>query len=88
MYNPYQYNPYHFNQPHHYSPHHYKHTVLSNVEPLVQYGLQEAQHTSFPHALREVAAITYLMGMGYEPTVARKIVESWEINEAFYPGQI
>ncbi|SMQ85107.1 hypothetical protein SAMN05444673_6417 [Bacillus sp. OV166] len=88
MYNPYQYNPYHISQQQQYSPHHYKHTVLRNIEPLVQYGLHEAQHTSFPHALREVAAITYLMGMGYEPTVARKIVESWEINEAFYPGQI
>ncbi|MDR7238834.1 hypothetical protein J2Y02_003465 [Neobacillus drentensis] len=88
MYNPYQHNPYHISQQQQYSPHHYKHTVLRNIEPLVQYGLHEAQHTSFPHALREVAAITYLMGMGYEPTVARKIVESWEINEAFYPGQI
>ena len=88
MHNPYQYNPYHISQQQQYSPHHYKHTVLSNIEPLVQYGLHEAQHTSFPHALREVAAITYLMGMGYEPAVARKIVESWEINEAFYPGQI
>jgi hypothetical protein len=46
----------------------------------------EAQHTSYAHALREVAAITYLMGMGYEPMAARRMVESWEINEAFYPG--
>jgi hypothetical protein len=88
LYNPYQYNSYHFYQNPQYSPHHYKHTVLGKVEPLVQYGLQEAQHTSYAHALREVAAITYLMGMGYEPITARKIVESWEINEAFYPGQI
>ncbi|MFP5116048.1 hypothetical protein ACSU64_27450 [Bacillaceae bacterium C204] len=87
MYNPYQYNPYHHNQNQHYRPDHYKHTVLRNVEPLVQYGLQEAKHTSLVHALREVAAITYLMGMGYEPVVARMMVESWEINEAFYPGQ-
>ncbi|WP_045515788.1 hypothetical protein [Neobacillus niacini] len=87
MYNPYQYNPYHFNQNQHYNPYHYKHTVLKKVEPLVHYGLHEAKHTSFTHALREVAAIAYLMGMGYEPNIAHKIVESWEINEAFYPGQ-
>ena len=88
MYNPYQYNPYHFSQPHHYDPNILKHTVLSNVEHLVPYGLHEAKHTNYVHALREVAAIAYLMGMGYQPFIARKIVESWEINEAFYPGQI
>lgn len=79
MYNPYHYNPY--------PPHQMKHTVLSTVEPFVHYGLYEAQYTSYVHALREVAAITYLMGMGYSPAVAHQIVESWEINEVFYPGQ-
>ncbi|WHY03065.1 hypothetical protein [Neobacillus sp. DY30] len=87
MYNPYQYNPYHFNQPQQYNPNLNKHTVLRTVEPFVQYGLHEAKHTSFAHALREVAAITYLMGMGYDPKMAHRIVESWEINEVFYPGQ-
>lgn len=61
--------------------------VLNSIEPFVQYGLKEAQYTSYPHALREVAAITYLMGMGYEPMTARQIVESWEVNEMFYLGQ-
>nr|WP_263324579.1 hypothetical protein [Neobacillus sp. Marseille-Q6967] len=79
MYNPY----YHQNV----NPHQLKHTVLRNVEPFVHYGLHEAKFTSFPHALREVAAITYLMGMGYDPNIAHQIVESWEINETFYPGQ-
>jgi hypothetical protein len=46
---------------------------------------KEAPYTSYIHALREVAAITYLMGMGYPPMIARQIVESWEINESFYP---
>lgn len=79
------YNPYHQNQMTHHNPHHLKHTVITSIEPWVQYGLKEAQYTSYPYALRETAAITYLMGMGFEPTVAHQIVESWEINETFYP---
>lgn len=73
-----------YQHPHH-SHHPLKHMVLSAVEPIAQYGLKEAHHTSYIHALREVAAITYLMGMGYNPVTARQIVESWEINETFYP---
>jgi hypothetical protein len=61
--------------------------VLSKVEPFVHYGMHEAKHTSYVHALREVAAIAYLMGMGYAPNMAHPMVESWEINEVFYPGQ-
>lgn len=86
MSNPYHYNPYHYNQNPH-NPHHLKHMVLNAVEPFVQYGLKEAKYTSYTHALREVAAIAYLMGMGYEPRIAHQMVESWEINELLYPGQ-
>ncbi|WP_240627232.1 hypothetical protein [Thermoflavimicrobium daqui] len=60
-----------------------KYPVLRTVEPFVQYGLREAKYTSFEHALREVAAITYLMGRGYNPRDAHQIVESWEVNERF-----
>ncbi|OEH94010.1 hypothetical protein BFG57_10210 [Bacillus solimangrovi] len=73
--------PYQMNQ-HHYQ---LKQTVLSAVEPWVQYGLHEAKKTSYIHALREVAAIAYLIGMGCHPSVAHNIVESWEVNEMFYP---
>jgi hypothetical protein len=90
----YPYQPYHhYHHPHAHEYLHYpkkhdhlKDRVLGAVEPFVQYGLKEAKCTSYPHALREVAAITYLMGMGYEPMKARQIVESWEVNETFYPG--
>ncbi|USL45745.1 hypothetical protein [Priestia megaterium] len=61
-----------------------KQETLSRVNPWVQYGLNEAQKTSIPHAMMEVAAITYLMGKGYDPRTARQIVESWEVNEMFY----
>ncbi|WP_247747318.1 hypothetical protein [Alkalihalobacillus sp. BA299] len=61
-----------------------KHHTLSTVEPIVQYGLNEAQFTSHLHAMREVAAISYLMGRGYDPRTAHQIVESWEENEVFY----
>lgn len=71
----YQYPSYH--------PHQLKQMVLSNIEPFVQYGIKEASVTSYPHALREVAAITYLMGSGYDARTAHSIVESWEINEVF-----
>jgi hypothetical protein len=79
----YYQNPYHMNQNSYQSHHYLKQLVLSKVESIVQYGLKEAQYTSYTHALREVAAITYLMGMGYNPIIARQIVESWETNETF-----
>jgi hypothetical protein len=84
-------NPHHINQVH--NPYHYqdlmtqsqlKHHTLSTVEPIVQYGLKEAKVTSYPHAMREIAAISYLIGKGYDPRIAHQIVESWEVNEVFY----
>ncbi|TYR80504.1 hypothetical protein FZC66_09000 [Priestia megaterium] len=62
---------------------HLKQETLSKVNPWVQYGLNEAQKTSIPHAMMEIAAITYLMGKGYDPRTAHQIVESWEVNEMF-----
>ncbi|MBU8908134.1 hypothetical protein [Desertibacillus haloalkaliphilus] len=72
-------------QPFYFSPETYqlKHHTLSTVEPIVQYGLKEAQVTSYVHAMREVAAISYLMGRGYNTKTAHEIVESWEVNEMF-----
>lgn len=63
----YQQNPYQMQQ----SPMHMKHMVLQAVEPVAQYGLKEAKYTSYAHAMREVAAISYLMGKGYSPQIAR-----------------
>ncbi len=86
-------NPHYFNQFH--NPYHrqaqylapqtvqLKQHTLSTVEPIVQYGLKEAQATSFQHAMREVAAISYLLGRGYDLQNAYQIVESWEVNEVF-----
>jgi len=62
---------------------HYKHKVLYEINPIVKHGLKEAKYTSYQHALREIAAISYLMGMGYDSSTATQIVESWEINESF-----
>ncbi|MDF2647176.1 MULTISPECIES: hypothetical protein [unclassified Paenibacillus] len=61
--------------------------VLSAVQPVVHYGLREAAHTSVEHAMFEVAAITYLMGRGFDYYTAHRLVESWEIAEAFPPYQ-
>ncbi|MGM7635182.1 hypothetical protein [Bacillus sp. Hm123] len=76
----------HWNQApsYHYQQQLKQHT-LSTVEPIVQYGLKEAQVTSYQHAMREVAAISYLIGRGYDSQTAHRIVESWEVNEMFYP---
>lgn len=79
----YYQNPHHMNQNPHLSHHYLKQMVLGTVEPIAQYGLKEAQHTSYIHALREVAAISFLMGMGYDSVTARQMVESWEMNETF-----
>ncbi|HDX9577110.1 TPA: hypothetical protein ROX88_000589 [Bacillus pseudomycoides] len=62
---------------------HLKQPVLSFVKPWVEYGVKEAKYTSVPHAMTEVAAITYLIGRGINPTSAHYIVESWEKNEQF-----
>jgi hypothetical protein len=68
----------------HYMPYgHLKYHTLRTVMPFVHYGLQEAAFTSYSHALTEVAAISYLLGKGYDPHTARRIVESWEVNETF-----
>lgn len=79
-------NPYHLNQgqnPYHnqeqylvHQAQQLKQLTLSTIEPIVQYGLKEAQSTSHLHAMREVAAISYLIGRGYDPQIARRIVES------------
>lgn len=80
--NPWSYmNPYSY--PHHSYPHecsetqHLKMETLQTVEPWVQNGLKEAHCISVEHALREAAAVSYLIGKGYDPTVAHQIVESW-----------
>ncbi|RFU61654.1 hypothetical protein [Peribacillus glennii] len=78
-------NPFHYQQEYRdFHTQQLKHHTLTTVGPVVNYGLQEAQMTSYPHAMREVAAISYLMGRGYNFQTARQLVESWEINEAFY----
>lgn len=61
--------------------------VLTRVMPAVQHSLYEAPKTSVHHAIYEAAAISYLMGCGYDFCTARQIVESWEIGEAFPPYQ-
>ncbi len=60
-----------------------KSQTLMTVQPFVGYGLEEAKHTSYRHAMMEVAAISYLIGRGFHPKMAHQIVESWEVNEHF-----
>jgi hypothetical protein len=62
---------------------HLKRPTLNLVRPWVRYGLNEAKYTSMEHAMTEVAAITYLIGKGYDQQTAHYIVESWEKNEQF-----
>lgn len=62
--------------------------VLRLLMPVVHYGLYEQPKTSFHHALYEVAAISYLMGRGCDFYTAHRIVESWEVGEAFPPYQM
>lgn len=62
--------------------------VLGLVAPVVHYGLYEMKYTSVAHSMFEISAITYLMGRGYDFITARRIVESWEVNESFPPYQV
>ncbi len=64
--------------------HHLKRPILTMLNPWIKYGKKEARMYGIDHALREISAISYLMGMGYGERQAHKIVESWEINEKFY----
>ncbi|MFC4769576.1 hypothetical protein [Effusibacillus consociatus] len=64
--------------------------VLGEVSPLVQYFIfeQVVEKGSPRHAIREVAAIAFLMGrFGLTFPQARQIVESWETDEKF-PGYV
>jgi hypothetical protein len=60
-----------------------KSETLTIIKPFVNYGLSEAKFTSVSHAMTEIAAMAYLIGKGYDPQIAYKTVESWEINEKF-----
>lgn len=61
--------------------------ILQLVEPVVRYAAyeQKVEGAGIQHTIREVAAISYLMGRGLPFAQARQIVESWEIDEKF-PG--
>ncbi|WP_349410017.1 hypothetical protein [Pseudalkalibacillus sp. SCS-8] len=74
----------HYMQHHHHPGHHLKHETLMQVKKWVDYGMKEAKHTSYHHAMTEVAAISYLLGKGYPPGMAHQMVESWEKNEKLY----
>ncbi|TXK85180.1 cupin domain-containing protein [Paenibacillus sp. N3.4] len=52
--------------------------TLRNVEPWVQTGLRDGQGMPVEYTLRETAAISYLIGKGYNSTAAHQIVESWQ----------
>lgn len=49
--------------------------------------LYEMKYTSVAHFMYEAGAISYLLGRGYDFTAARRIVESWEVQETFPPYQ-
>ncbi|WP_047155297.1 hypothetical protein [Aneurinibacillus tyrosinisolvens] len=46
-------------------PYDLKHETLAVTAPVVNHGLKEAKETSYPYALKQAAAISYLMGKGY-----------------------
>lgn len=61
-------------------PNNLKKETLSQVQPWVQYGIKEAEN---PHAIMEVAAISYLKGKRYDSRMAHQIVESWGVGKCF-----
>lgn len=58
-------------------PYDLKHETLGVTMPVVHHGLEEAKAILLPHALKEVAVISYLMGKGYNYPTAWHIVDSW-----------
>jgi hypothetical protein len=74
----YHENPYYSYRYHHmYHPYDLKHETLTATAHVVKHGLEEAKEISLPHALKQAAAISYLMGKGYNYRTAWEIVESW-----------
>ena len=56
--------------------------VLTQISPVVQYGVGELSLTNNPtHTITETALIAYLMGLGFDYNTALAIVESWESNQ-------
>ncbi|MBB5173328.1 hypothetical protein [Texcoconibacillus texcoconensis] len=58
-----------------------KQEALNNVTPLVQQGVQEAQHTPIQHVMTKIAATAYLMGKGMDAESAYQLVHSWQTNQ-------
>jgi hypothetical protein len=51
--------------------------TLSAIDPAFKHGLKEISITPLPHAIKEAAAVSYLIGRGYDYNTAHNIVESW-----------
>lgn len=55
---------------------------LLQVEPAIRHALAELDESSPRHALTELALMTYLMGMGFDYSTAKTIVETWEKDDS------
>lgn len=74
----YQQQPWNYQQqPPNMGQHSIEQQVLSAVNPVINHWMREAQHLGYPHALREAAAIAYLMGQGQDFHSAWQMVASW-----------
>jgi hypothetical protein len=51
--------------------------TLTAIDPAFKHGLKEISITPLPHAIKEAAAVSYLIGRGYDYNTAHNIVESW-----------
>lgn len=54
---------------------------LLQVEPAIRSALADLTDTNSRHVLTELALTTYLMGMGFDYTTAKCIVECWERDD-------
>ncbi|ANE48054.1 hypothetical protein SY83_19120 [Paenibacillus swuensis] len=57
-----------------------RYSVIEDLRPAIAYGLNEAEGRGYDHTLSEVAAISYLMGLGYDYNTAYATVDSWNLN--------
>jgi hypothetical protein len=51
--------------------------TLSAIDPAFRHGLNELSITPLPHVIKEAAAISYLIGKGYDYNTAHQTVECW-----------
>jgi hypothetical protein len=59
----------------------YSQYFISQVQPIVENGINELVSSGLRQEMTQVALIAYLMGKGFPAQTAYQMVESWDLNQ-------